>query len=314
VPHPEIDLKRVRTYSIQKRNSKVEISSLAGVVGRRADLVALLRSLPKILKASDFNYLVKQMIASKRKKRGIIFLCGAHVIKCGLSPLLIDLLEDGFVTHLATNGAGAIHDLELAYWGKTSEEVEEGLKSGMFGMAQETAEKFNSCSELADLEEIGLGEAIGLRIVKDKCRYQKYSLLASAQRLRVPVTVHVALGTDIVHQHPSFKPAQTSEASFKDFKILCQSLKSLNRGGVVINVGSAVVLPEVFLKALSVARNIFGRIDGFTTANFDMNLQYRPLTNIVQRPTAGSNRGLNFVGHHEIMIPLLAAALKSKSG
>lgn len=313
MPHPEIDLNKVRTYSVFKRKSKVEISGLARVVGQKADLDILLKSLPKILKASDFNLLVSQIISARRKKRGIICLFGAHLVKCGLSPILIDLLENRFVTHLATNGAGAIHDLELAYWGKTSEEVEEGLKSGMFGMARETAEKFNSCSELADLEEIGLGEAVGLKIIKDKCRYRKYSLLASAQKLKVPATVHVALGTDVVHQHPSFKPYQTAEASFRDFKILCQSVKSLNRGGVVINIGSAVVLPEVFLKALSVARNVYGRIDDFTAANFDMNLQYRPLTNVVQRPTSGSGRGLNFVGHHEIMIPLLAAALKSKS-
>lgn len=310
---PEIDLRKVKTYPVLRRKSKVEIANLAKVVSRKTDILNLLDSFPKILKAQDFSFLIEQIISARRKKKGIIFMFGAHVVKCGLSPVLIDLMQQGFITHLATNGAGAIHDLELAYWGKTSEEVESGLKSGLFGMAKETAERFNSASGPAARKRIGLGEAVGERILRDKARHRAYSLLASACQLKIPATVHVAFGTDIVHQHPNFKPGQTGEATFKDFKILCHSVKSLHRGGVVVNIGSAVVLPEVFLKALSVARNIYGKIDGFTAANFDMIVQYRPLVNVVQRPSWGSGRGLNFIGHHEIMIPLLAAGIKSRS-
>ena len=309
---PAINLTKVRTYSVSSRKSKVEIDKLAMVVPGKANLNQFLKSLPKLLKADDFNYLIDRIIRSRQKNKALIFMFGAHVIKCGLSPLLIDLMKRGFVTHLATSGAGAIHDLELAYWGKTSEDVEAGLRSGRFGMSEETAEKFNSSSVLAGREKIGLGEALGLKIMKDKAKYRSHSILASAYQMKIPITVHVALGTDIVHQHANFKPGLTAEASHTDFKILCQSVKSLHRGGVLVNIGSAVVLPEVFLKALSVARNVYGKLDGFTTANFDMLMQYRPLVNVVQRPTARSGRGLNFVGHHEIMIPLLAAGIKAK--
>lgn len=310
---PAIDLSKIRTYPVSSRKSKVEVDNLAKAVPGKADLGQLLKSLPRLLKADDFNFLIDRIIRSRQKNKALIFMFGAHVIKCGLSPLLIDLMKRGFVTHLATPGAGAIHDLELAYWGKTSEEVEAGLKTGKFGMAKETAGKFNSSSVLAARERIGLGEALGLKILQEKAKYRSFSILASANQMKIPATVHVALGTDIVHQHANFKPGLTAEASYADFKILCQSVKSLHRGGVLVNIGSAVVLPEVFLKALSVARNVYGKIDGFTTANFDMIMQYRPLLNVVQRPTARSGRGLNFVGHHEIMIPLLAAGIKTKS-
>ncbi len=310
--YPEVDLSRVKTYSIAKRKSKVEIENLAKVVAGKISIDQLLKSLPKILKAEDFNFLVDQIISARRKKKALVFMLGAHVVKCGLSPIIIDLMKHRFITHLALNGAGAIHDLELAFWGKTSEEVEKGLKTGLFGMVRETAQKFNSCSALAENKGIGLGEAIGLKISQDKGEYSAYSILTSAAKSKIPATVHVAIGTDIVHQHSNFKPDLTGSASFRDFKILAHSLKSLNRGGVVVNFGSAVILPEVFLKALTLARNVYGRVENFTTANFDMYQHYRPTVNVVQRPTASSGRGLNFVGHHEIMLPLLAAALKSR--
>jgi hypothetical protein len=312
VIYPEINLSRVKTYSIAKRKSEVEIKNLAKIVSGNIRVAQLLKSLPKILKAEEFNFLVEQIISAPRKKKSLVFMLGAHVIKCGLSPVIIDLMKHRFITHLAFNGAGAIHDLELAHWGKTSEEVEKGLKTGRFGMARETAEKFNTCSVLAERKAIGLGEAVGLSILADRASYSRHSILASAVKLKIPATVHVAIGTDIVHQHLNFKPDLTASASFRDFKILAHSLKSLNRGGVVVNFGSAVILPEVFLKALTLARNVYGQVENFTTANFDMYQHYRPTVNVVQRPTASSGRGLNFVGHHEIMLPFLAAALKSR--
>lgn len=312
----QADLSRVKTYPISKRKSKVEINRLGkalpsgGEVKRSTNL--WFDSLPKILKAQDLNSLVDRIVSARRRKRGIIFMLGAHTIKCGLSPVLIDMMKLGYITHLATNGAGAIHDLELAYWGKTSEEVTAGLRTGKFGMAKETAEKFNSVSLSAERNQIGLGEALGMKFKVERAKYAGLSLLAAAAKLKIPASVHVGLGTDIVHQHPNFDAASTAEASFRDFKILCHSVKSLANGGVILNVGSAVLLPEVFLKALSLARNIYGKVEYFTTANFDMLMQYRPLVNVVQRPTAESGRGYNFVGHHEIMIPLLAAGIKAR--
>ncbi|MCI0531863.1 MAG: hypothetical protein L0Y74_07950 [candidate division Zixibacteria bacterium] len=309
-------MSKIETYSISKRKSKVEISRLGKALPAEGNLKKATRlwfdSLPRILKAQDLNLLIDGIVSARRKKKGIIVMLGAHTVKCGLSPVLIDLMKRGYVTHLATIGAGAIHDLELAYWGKTSEEVSDGLRTGKFGMARETAEKFNSVSLSADRNRIGLGEALGRKIKAERAKYARLSLLATALELKIPASVHVALGTDIVHQHPGFDAASTAQASFRDFKILCHSVKSLANGGVVLNVGSAVLLPEVFLKALSVARNIYGRVENFTTANFDMIMQYRPLVNVVQRPTAESGRGFNFVGHHEIMIPLLAAGIKAR--
>jgi len=312
----QADLSKIKTYSISKRKSKVEISGLGKALPANGNLKKVTRlwfdSLPRILKAQDLNLLIDGIVSARRKKKGIIFMLGAHTIKCGLSPVLIDLMQRGYVTHLATNGAGAIHDLELAYWGKTSEEVSDGLKTGKFGMAKETAQKFNSVSLSAERNRIGLGEALGRKLKAERAKYAGLSLLATALELKIPASVHVALGTDIVHQHPNFDAASTAQASFRDFKILCHSVQSLANGGVVLNIGSAVLLPEVFLKALSVARNIYGRVGNFTTANFDMIMQYRPLVNVVQRPTAESGRGFNFVGHHEIMIPLLAAGIKAR--
>jgi hypothetical protein len=227
-------------------------------------------------------------------------------------------MQNGFISLLATNGAGAIHDLEIALWGKTSEEVETSIQDGSFGMAKETAEIFNQVSSFAQKESMGLGEALGKKIWELKAKFRKYSLLANAFKLRIPVTVHVAFGTDIVHQHPNFDPSSTGVATHTDFEILANEVSKLNNGGVVLHFGSAVILPEVFLKALSVARNIKGkarpdegRIENFTTANFDMIQHYRPNLNVVLRPTQKSGQGFSFSGHHEIMMPLLAWALKA---
>ena len=306
-----IDLKKLKTYSIKERPSKTQIENLGKPLSSKAGVLKFLESLPKCLRADDFKRLLNSIVRAKRTGKPIIFMFGAHVIKCGLSPVLIDLMRNGFISVLATNGAGAIHDLEIAFWGKTSEEVERSIQDGSFGMAKETAEIFNQVSPFAQKENMGLGEAIGKRIWELKAKYRKHSLLANAFKLRIPVTVHVAFGTDIVHQHPNFDPSSTGAATHTDFKILANEISKLNNGGVVLHFGSAVILPEVFLKALSVARNIKGRVEKFTTANFDMIQHYRPNINVVSRPTQRSGQGFSFSGHHEIMLPLLAWALKA---
>ncbi len=308
----EIDLSRIRTYSVNKRKNKTEVKRFAKVT-RPADLISsFLRKLPDYLKAKELNEFVDLMIQAKRKEKPIIFMLGAHVIKCGLSPVLIDLMKRGFVSLIALNGAGAIHDFEIACWGGTSEDVDTGIRKGSFGMAKQTSELFNRASLLAAEKNMGLGEALGWSLVKKKSRYQNYSILAWAYRLDIPATVHVGFGTDIVHQHPNFDPAATGETTFRDFKILAGAVSRLGNGGVVLNVGSAVLLPEVFLKALSIARNLNKGVGNFHTANFDMIQHYRPSVNVVKRPIQGKGKGFSFTGHHEIMIPLLAWSLKGK--
>ncbi len=309
--YQKIDLNKLKTYSIKNRKSKTQIKNFAKPISFEYDVSSFLDSLPKCLKADDLKNLIDSIIKAKRRGKPIIFMLGAHVIKCGLSPVLIDLMKNGFISFLATNGAGAIHDLEIALWGKTSEEVERGIQDGSFGMASETAEIFNQVSAFAQKENIALGEAAGKRIWELKAKYRKYSLLANAFKLRIPLTVHVAFGTDIVHQHPNFDPSSTGWATHFDFKILANEVAKLNNRGVVLHFGSAVILPEVFLKALSVARNIKGKVENFTTANFDMIQHYRPNLNVVLRPTQKTGQGFSFSGHHEIMLPLLAWALKA---
>jgi hypothetical protein len=309
--YPLIDLKKIRTYPIGKRKSKTQISKFGKPLRSNAKMEDFLQSLPRCLKADDLKSLIDSILLAKRKEKPIILMLGAHPIKCGLSPILIDLMQEGFVTLISTNGAGAIHDLEIAFWGKTSEEVQKGIENGSFGMAKETGEIFNRMAIYAGQNDLGLGEAIGKEIWESNARYKKHSLLANTYRLNIPACIHVAIGTDIVHQHPTFDPALTGKASHLDFRILSEEVSRLNNGGVVLHFGSAVILPEVFLKALSVARNIKGKIENFTTANFDMIQHYRPNVNVVLRPTQKSGRGFSFTGHHEIMLPLLAWALKT---
>jgi hypothetical protein len=309
--YTKIDLSKIKTHSIKGRKSKAEVKNFGKPIDPGSDILGFLDCLPGYLKAGDFKVLVNSLVEARRKKKPIILMSGAHPIKCGLSPIVIDLMEQGFVTMLSTNGAGAIHDMEIAFWGKTSEQVEKSIEDGSFGMARETGELFNQISSFAGQKGLGLGEAMGKRILQLKAKFKNYSLLANAYRLNIPACVHVAFGTDIVHQHPSFDPALTGKATHEDFKILAEHISRLNNGGVVLHFGSAVVLPEVFLKALSVARNVKGKIRNFTTANFDMIQHYRPNVNVILRPTRTSGKGFSFTGHHEIMIPLLAWALKS---
>ena len=263
------------------------------------------------MKGEDWRKLIWFWLSAKRKKKTRLAMAGAHVLKCGLSPLLIDLAEKGFISALALHGAGAIHDLEIAFFGQTSEEVAETLETGSFGMVKETAELHAAAVYLAARRNVGLGEAFGAYIDKAQAPFKKYSLLYNFYRLHLPATVHVAFGTDTVHQHPNFPAAETGEATWRDFKVLAATLADLHNGGIVANFGSAVILPEVFLKALSVARNAAGPVKNFTTANFDMIQHYRPSQNVLFRPTLKSGRAFAFTGHHEIMLPLLAASLKS---
>jgi len=309
--YTRIDLSKIKTYSVRNRRSKAEIKSFGRPLDPDSNVSDFLRRLPGYLKAEDLRSLIDLIIKARRRGKPIILMMGAHPIKCGLSPVLIDLMKEGFITLLSTNGAGAIHDLEIALWGKTSEEVEKGIEDGSFGMAKETGEIFNQISSFAYEQDLGLGEAIGERMLQLKAKFNKHSLLACAYRLNIPACVHVAFGTDIVHQHPGFDPSSTGEATHVDFRVLAQEVSKLNNGGVVLHFGSAVILPEVFLKALSVARNVKGKVRNFTTANFDMIQHYRPNVNVVCRPTRTSGRGFSFTGHHEIMIPLLAWALKA---
>jgi hypothetical protein len=244
----------------------------------------------------------------------VIWGLGAHVIKVGLAPVVIDLMERGFVTAIATNGAGVVHDFEVAVAGRTSEDVEAGLGTGAFGMARETGDEVNRAIVEGDRDGLGLGAAMGryLSTRRPRPRHLDASLLAAAWRLGLPATVHVAIGTDIVHMHPACEPGALGRATHLDFRVFAGEVARLGGGGVYLNVGSAVVLPEVFLKAVTLARNLGHRLADFATANLDFLQSYRPGTNVVERPVAGTGRGYRLTGHHEILVPLLAAALVEK--
>ncbi len=304
-----VDLNKVKRYSYSKRTNKTNIKEF-GKPFKSDD--SFFESLPNFLKAKDFNRFVKLVHSARKKNKPFHLLMGAHIIKVGLSPILIDLLHREIVTGFSFNCAGVIHDLELAFWGGTSEDVQKGLTDGSFGMVKETAELFANVVDLADDENIGLGEACGKYINLHKAKNRELSVFAAAEKIGCPVTVHVGIGTDIVAQHPEFDASKTAAASHLDFRILSDICVGVNSGGVLANIGSAVILPEVFLKALTVARNITKTKNRLTTANFDMIVHYRPMENVVLRPTFEAGEGFSFVGHHEILIPLLAWALKAK--
>ncbi len=239
-------------------------------------------------------------------------MAGAHVIKCGLNPVLIELLKKKIITCICLNGAGIIHDFEIALAGKTSEDVAENLKKGRFGMGKETADFLNRAAAEGVAMGLGLGHAVAAKIATGKLPYKKLSLIFNAYKNKIPVCVFVAVGTDIIHQHPSFDAALTAEGSLRDFHLLVENVCRLNNGGVILNFGSAVILPEVFLKALNLARNLGNQVKGFTTANFDMLYHYRPSQNVVVRPVMSGGKGYYLIGHHEIMLPLLAQAIMEK--
>ncbi|RME30354.1 MAG: hypothetical protein D6800_01940 [Candidatus Zixiibacteriota bacterium] len=310
-PPQPCDLTRVSRYSIKKRKNKTEVKAFARPLEPDAAAHDFFNALPRFLKASDLREFITRVIAARRRGLPFHLLLGAHTIKVGLAPLFIDLMERELVTGLSFNGAGLIHDLELAFFGGTSEDVLSGLRDGSFGMVRETSELHAAVVALARREELGLGEAGGRFINEQKARHRRLSVFATAQRLGLPVTVHVGIGTDIVCQHPEYEGAAVGAASHRDFRILASICTRLDRGGVVANIGSTVILPEVFLKALTVARNIKRGKSRLTTANFDMYDHYRPRVNIVTRPTFQAGKGFSFIGHHELMIPLLAWGLKA---
>ncbi len=310
----KLELTNIKTVSIRDRKSKVQRSDFAHVFDpKRESFSAFVKSLPRILTAEELRHFVDDIAKAHKKKKPILLMLGAHVIKVGLSPLIIDLVKRKIITAVAMNSAAAIHDVETAMWGKTSEDVAETIVDGTFGMSRETGDFINQMlSKAFRTSDIGYGEALAQRLIEAKAPYRRVSVLAACYRLDVPITVHVAIGTDIVHQQSTMNGAATGEMSFRDFKVLCNVVKDLRGGGVVINLGSAVIMPEVFLKALTVARNLGYNAKGFTTANFDMIQHYRPRMNVVLRPTQEGGRGFQFTGHHEIMIPLLAAMIKMK--
>jgi hypothetical protein len=307
-PYEEFDLSGIRTYPLKSRPSKARAEDFSKPYRAGTGVDGLLASLPSILAASDFRAVVAALLAARASGGGIIWGLGAHVVKTGLSPILIDLMERGFVSAVATNGAGVIHDFEIALSGATSEDVEAALGAGQFGMADETGRLLNGAINAGVEAGLGIGQSVGRYLCDHHPQYERASVLASAHRLGIPVTVHVALGTDIIHMHPAASGSAIGEGSLRDFRYFAANVARLDHG-VYLNCGSAVVLPEVFLKAVSLARNRGCRLEGLTTVTFDFAKLYRPQVNVVSRPTAGIGRGYYLVGHHELLIPLLAAAL-----
>ncbi len=306
--YEEFDLSSVRTYPLASRASRANARDFAKPVAAGATVRALVESLPSILAGADFKAVVAALGKARADKRGIVWGIGAHVLKTGLSPVLIELMERGFVSALAMNGAGVIHDFEVALSGSTSEDVEEALGPGRFGMAEETGTLLNAAINSGVHARLGLGQSVTRFLAEQPAPHGAQSVLAAASRLEIPVTVHVALGTDIIHMHPAASGAAIGEGSLRDFRYFTSFVSRLERGAYV-NCGSAVVLPEVFLKAVALARNQGHSLEGITTVNIDFMRMYRPQTNVVSRPVAGVGKGYNLVGHHEILIPLLAAAL-----
>lgn len=305
---PEIDFSKISTYSIFDRKSLVEVEAFASPWKKGETVAAFLASLPDILVGKQFRSVVKQIVNAVRNERPVIMAMGAHVIKCGLSPIVIDLMERGLVSAIALNGAGIVHDFELAYMGHTSEDVAEAISSGEFGMGRETGYFLNEAITKGGREGWGIGESVGRAVIASSPQFLKYSLTAAAVRAGFPATVHVAIGTDIIHMHPNADGAAIGAGSHRDFTRFVSAVSQLE-GGVYLNIGSAVVLPEVFLKAVSVARNLGFPLKHFTTVNMDFMRQYRPTQNVVRRPTADGGQGYTFIGHHELMLPLLAAAV-----
>ncbi|WP_446007759.1 hypothetical protein [Candidatus Electrothrix sp.] len=308
-----LDFTGLNTYSVHDRHSKVTVEDFARPVHPGMTVAELINGLPKQFAGVDFPEFIDRMMTAFHNDRPILLGMGAHVIKVGLNPILIDLMERGIISTIALNGAGIIHDTEIAMVGRTSEDVADVLGAGAFGAAKETGEVLNRAINQGAEQGIGLGEAVGNTLLREDFPFNEQSLLAQARRLNIPVTVHVAVGTDIIHIHPDADGAAIGQCSHHDFRVFC-SLVSELEGGVYMNVGSAVLLPEVFLKALTVVRNLGHEVKRFTTANFDFIRAYRPATNVVHRPTLEGGKGFNFTGHHELMIPLLAAAIVDRLG
>lgn len=310
----KIDQGQIKTYSLASRNNKVNVKDhFAGPVVPGVSLSGFVDRLPRLLGADALRNVVDAIVKARQSGRPVVLALGGHVIKCGLQPVLKSLIEADVVTAVAMNGSAAIHDFEVSLIGATSEDVGAVLHSGDFGFSEETGGGINRALKAALPTGDGFGAAIGRCILDNQHPYREYSLLATCVEKGLPVTTHVAIGADIIHQHPEFDGAITGEMTARDFRLLTSVVADLS-GGVWLNVGSAVIMPEVFLKALSIAQNLGYHVDNFTTANFDMNQHYRPLTNVVRRPTSDSGQGYAITGHHEINIPLLAAAILDKLG
>lgn len=307
-PYEEFDLSDVRTYPLKSRKSKAHVEDFGRPVGPSATVGQLVESLPDILAGSDFKAIVQAVVDAKRRNAGLLWGIGAHVIKTGLGPVLVDLMQRGYVSGFATNGAAIIHDFEIALSGATSEDVDEALGPGRFGMADETGRLLNRIIAEGVDQGLGIGQSVCRFLHEKEPQFVRRSVLAAAARLGIPVTAHVAIGTDVIHMHPEASGRAIGEGSLRDFRYFVSSVARLG-GGVYLNCGSAVILPEVFLKAVALARNRGVPLDGLTTVSLDFVRGYRTETNVVLRPTSGIGRGYSLIGHHEIMIPLLAAAV-----
>ncbi len=314
-PIAPIDVTELKTYPLKRRHSKVKVADFAKPWRNGDSFDRFYRSLPDILGVKTLRAVVQAIARAHRKSKPVIVGIGAHVIKVGLSPILVDLMKRGVVTAVAMNGAGIIHDFELALMGHTSEEVDAEIDEGRFGMAEETGRMLNDAIIRGAKDREGLGEAVGHYINRYQGQFpnRETSILATGARLGLPVTVHVAMGTDIIHMHPSADGAAIGETSLFDFRRLAAVVARME-GGVYLNIGSAVVLPEVFLKTVSLGRNLGHRLSDITTVNMDFLSHYRPQTNVVRRPTQKGGRGYSLIGHHEIMLPLLVAALYEELG
>lgn len=306
---PTLDFTQLKTYPADSRKSKVNVKAFAGICRKGGSFLKFYESLPNILAARELCALVEAIVTAHRQKKTILWMFGAHLIKVGLSPLIIEFIKRKIITAIAVNGAGVIHDFELAFMGSTSEDVAAALADGSFGMAEETHSSINQAIRNGAKRGWGLGKSVGAMIVKRRLPYSRLSLLATCYRLGVPATVHVAIGTDIIHQQSTADGAAIGQTSLADFRCLVQVVSTLGSGGVVGNIGSAVILPEVFLKAVSIARNLGFSVKDFTAFDFDMIRQYRPSENVLKRPTLLGGRAIHITGHHELLIPLLATAV-----
>jgi hypothetical protein len=306
-------LQRVETYSIRERQHKVSVQDFIHPAAWQCE--GELRVLfPKVLKGLDITAIVDHFVVAQRRGRSCLIAMGAHVIKCGLNPLLIDMMQRGWLQGLILNGAGVIHDLEVALIGATSEDVAQNLGSGTFGMVQETPLLINAALKQYNSAQAGMGLALAQAVAEGDYPYKDYSLLAAAYRHGVPLTVHVAIGADTIHMHPTTDAALLGQATYRDFQRLALLLRGLHDGGCYWNIGSAVILPEVFLKALTLCRNTGHAVERFTTVNLDMLQHYRPEFNVIRRPTQDGGRGYALTGHHEIMVPLLYALIAEAMG
>ena len=314
-PLREADLTKLRTVPVLRRPNKVSADEFAKAPGGDRSFHAFLESFPDILVPGDFGRLVDAIADASRRNRGVVVMLGGHIVKTGLAPLLVTLMEGGVITHLAMNGSAAIHDYEVARFGGTSEDVAAGLEDGTFGMADETGREMNEAFIAGTGTGAGMGESLATALKNATLVHPELSVILNASRLDVPVTVHAAIGAEIIHQHPAASGAAIGDTSHRDFRRLAYSLERLDDGGVVLNLGSAVIMPEVFLKALTIARNLHGgRPQNFVTCDLDMTRHYRPRVNVVQRPTLQSGKGYEITGHHEIMVPLLVWAVLDRLG